>query len=132
MKGDELLIVNISGRGDKDVAQAATKLGLQMRGDRSCQSPVGMPLNAGFAAWESRAVGAVGPRALCPLGSAFPQEIRFIMASSPLIITPHRSRDVASIEAQLVCQKVEQELHQTNKAMLSSYPPAHRAIHSNA
>src|SRR5258707_15757378 len=45
----------------------------------------------------------------------FSQEIRLIMASAPLIITPHYSSNIASIEAQLVCQKVEQELHQTNK-----------------
>ncbi len=30
MRPDELIIVNLSGRGDKDVAQAADKLGLQM------------------------------------------------------------------------------------------------------
>src|SRR2546421_4909372 len=30
MKADQLVIVNLSGRGDKDVAQAAPKLGLQM------------------------------------------------------------------------------------------------------
>jgi tryptophan synthase beta chain len=30
MGADQLVIVNLSGRGDKDVAQAATKLGLQM------------------------------------------------------------------------------------------------------
>jgi tryptophan synthase beta chain len=30
MNGDQLIIVNLSGRGDKDVAQAAAKLGLQM------------------------------------------------------------------------------------------------------
>jgi tryptophan synthase beta chain len=30
MSKDELIIVNLSGRGDKDVAQAADKLGLQM------------------------------------------------------------------------------------------------------
>ena len=30
MSKDNLIIVNLSGRGDKDVAQAATKLGLQM------------------------------------------------------------------------------------------------------
>src|ERR1700722_7116323 len=30
MRKDELIIVNLSGRGDKDVAQAADKLGLQM------------------------------------------------------------------------------------------------------
>ncbi len=30
MAKDELIIVNLSGRGDKDVAQAAEKLGLQM------------------------------------------------------------------------------------------------------
>ena len=30
MKKDDLLIVNLSGRGDKDVAQAAAKLGLEM------------------------------------------------------------------------------------------------------
>jgi tryptophan synthase beta chain len=32
MRQNELIIVNLSGRGDKDVAQAATKLGLQMPG----------------------------------------------------------------------------------------------------
>src|SRR5438445_8450865 len=30
MKSDQLVIVNLSGRGDKDVSQAAAKLGLQM------------------------------------------------------------------------------------------------------
>src|SRR5437588_4702409 len=30
MRKDEVIIVNLSGRGDKDVAQAATKVGLQM------------------------------------------------------------------------------------------------------
>src|SRR5438067_2469352 len=30
MRKEEVIIVNLSGRGDKDVAQAATKLGLQM------------------------------------------------------------------------------------------------------
>jgi tryptophan synthase beta chain len=30
MKKDSLIIVNLSGRGDKDVAQAAEKLKLQM------------------------------------------------------------------------------------------------------
>jgi tryptophan synthase beta chain len=30
MRKDELIIVNLSGRGDKDVAQAAARLGLQM------------------------------------------------------------------------------------------------------
>jgi tryptophan synthase beta chain len=30
MAKDDLIIVNLSGRGDKDVAQAADKLGLQM------------------------------------------------------------------------------------------------------
>src|SRR5216117_3647491 len=30
MRRDELIIINLSGRGDKDVAQAADKLGLQM------------------------------------------------------------------------------------------------------
>ncbi len=30
MRKEEIIIVNLSGRGDKDVAQAATKLGLQM------------------------------------------------------------------------------------------------------
>ena len=29
---DKLVIVNLSGRGDKDVAQAAAKVGLQMPG----------------------------------------------------------------------------------------------------
>src|SRR6184192_2884543 len=32
MRQDEVIIVNLSGRGDKDVAQAATRLGLQMPG----------------------------------------------------------------------------------------------------
>src|SRR5205814_4366778 len=32
MRKEEVIIVNLSGRGDKDVAQAATKLGLQMPG----------------------------------------------------------------------------------------------------
>src|SRR5437867_3834726 len=32
MRPNELIIANLSGRGDKDVAQAATKLGLQMPG----------------------------------------------------------------------------------------------------
>src|SRR5438128_9057793 len=32
MASDQVVIVNLSGRGDKDVAQAATKLGLQMPG----------------------------------------------------------------------------------------------------
>jgi len=30
MRKEDVIIVNLSGRGDKDVAQAATKLGLQM------------------------------------------------------------------------------------------------------
>ena len=30
MSKDNLIIVNLSGRGDKDVAQAADKLGLKM------------------------------------------------------------------------------------------------------
>jgi tryptophan synthase beta subunit len=30
MSKDALIIVNLSGRGDKDVAQAADKIGLQM------------------------------------------------------------------------------------------------------
>jgi tryptophan synthase beta chain len=30
MKKDEIVIVNLSGRGDKDVSQAAAKVGLQM------------------------------------------------------------------------------------------------------
>ena len=30
MSKDELIIVNLSGRGDKDVAQAAAKVGLEM------------------------------------------------------------------------------------------------------
>jgi tryptophan synthase beta chain len=30
MRRDELLIVNLSGRGDKDVSQVARKLGMQM------------------------------------------------------------------------------------------------------
>jgi tryptophan synthase beta chain len=32
MNRDQLVIVNLSGRGDKDVAQVATKLGLQRPG----------------------------------------------------------------------------------------------------
>jgi tryptophan synthase beta chain len=30
MRRDELIIINLSGRGDKDVAQVADKVGLQM------------------------------------------------------------------------------------------------------
>jgi tryptophan synthase beta subunit len=30
MKKDQLVIVNLSGRGDKDVAQAAAKLNIQI------------------------------------------------------------------------------------------------------
>jgi tryptophan synthase beta subunit len=30
MRRDELIIVNLSGRGDKDVAQVAARVGLQM------------------------------------------------------------------------------------------------------
>jgi len=30
MSKDQLIIVNLSGRGDKDVAQVADKVGLQM------------------------------------------------------------------------------------------------------
>jgi tryptophan synthase beta subunit len=30
MSQDSLIIVNLSGRGDKDVAQVATKVGLQL------------------------------------------------------------------------------------------------------
>jgi tryptophan synthase beta subunit len=30
MPRERLIVVNLSGRGDKDVAQAAAKLGLQM------------------------------------------------------------------------------------------------------
>jgi len=30
MRRDELIVINLSGRGDKDVAQAAARVGLQM------------------------------------------------------------------------------------------------------